>query len=314
MKVHREQARWLAALVLGSLLLLSACTRGPAAPPAGDGGGETPTAPPADTGAPPGPAPEPAPAAYTVIMWGEMGDAGQEFQLVPVERALTEQPDGPEALARAAVQALLDGPTAEEKARGLFSNVPEGIKLNGVTLARPVAVVDLSAGFAAMGGTMRVSGALDQLAATVARVPGVKGVELRIDGQRTGTGENPFTGDGFLFHHLLPPVATVLPDLEPEGVMDLFIAAAGNARVMWEVAGPDLRQQWGSMDRIDTAGYAEGLGSYRDYQVATRVDGDRATVTLTGKQVLEGMEETVTYVAQMVRTDGAWRFNGGARQ
>jgi hypothetical protein len=49
------------------------------------------------------------------------------------------------AVGRAALQTLLEGPTAEERAEGLVSALPEGARLGRLAIAGGVATVDLAA-------------------------------------------------------------------------------------------------------------------------------------------------------------------------
>src|SRR5215471_7335080 len=74
-------------------------------------------------------------AASTVRVWFLQGE-----QMVPVERSGSTAAD--------AVTALLQGPTAAERGRGLRTYVPAGVKLNGVTVTNGVARVDLTLKFA----------------------------------------------------------------------------------------------------------------------------------------------------------------------
>src|SRR5437870_3641817 len=58
------------------------------------------------------------------------------------------------AVGRAALTALLAGPSAEEKAAGLASSVPTGTQLLGLSIVDGIATVDLSGGFDSGGGTL----------------------------------------------------------------------------------------------------------------------------------------------------------------
>ena len=58
------------------------------------------------------------------------------------------------AVAAAALRELCAGPTDEEQAAGLTSNVPESTELLGVTIRDGVAYVDLSSEYASGGGSL----------------------------------------------------------------------------------------------------------------------------------------------------------------
>ena len=53
----------------------------------------------------------------------------------------------------AAMKALLQGPTDEEKAAGMVSSIPEGTTFLGLSIKDGVATVDLSKEYASGGGT-----------------------------------------------------------------------------------------------------------------------------------------------------------------
>src|SRR5262249_27635769 len=96
------------------------------------------------------------------------------------EQAVAVPRDGGDA--DAAVRALLAGPTADEKSRGVRTQVPAGVPVRRVTVASGVATVDLGEKFA--GGTRAdsLSARLAQLVLTVNRVPGVKKVKVLVKG------------------------------------------------------------------------------------------------------------------------------------
>jgi hypothetical protein len=104
-------------------------------------------------------------------------DANAE-RLVPVTRYL--HPDS--GLARGAVLALLAGPGAADKPRGLASAVPPGSRLLGITVKDSIATVDLAREFESGGGATAVRLRLAQLVYTLTRVPGVRSVRLWLDG------------------------------------------------------------------------------------------------------------------------------------
>lgn len=136
-------------------------------------------------------APAQAPAPLTPdglralsIYWS---DAKAE-RVVPVTRYLN--PDS--GLARGAMLALLEGPNAEDQARGLATAVPAGSRLLGITVRDSIATVDLSRDFESGGGSTAVRMRLAQLAYTLTRVPGVRSVRLWLEGRPVTT----FSGEG----------------------------------------------------------------------------------------------------------------------
>ncbi len=88
-----------------------------------------------------------------------------------------------EARLRGALEALLAGPTPDERARGLTTAVPPGTRLRGVRIDDHVAVVDLTGEVAAGGGSASMLGRLWQIVYTATQFPAAPQVRLLIDGQ-----------------------------------------------------------------------------------------------------------------------------------
>lgn len=86
------------------------------------------------------------------------------------------------AVGRAALTALLEGPTPEEAAAGVFTAVPPGTELLGLSIGDGVATVDLSEEFASGGDSASVLTRLAQVVYTITQFPAVDGVELLIEG------------------------------------------------------------------------------------------------------------------------------------
>jgi germination protein M len=108
------------------------------------------------------------------------GDEGGPF-LVPVHREVPQT----SAVATAAVQQLLAGPTAGELASvpAISSAVPPGTELLGLTISGGVATVNLSEEFESGGGSFSVRGRLAQLVFTLTRFSTVDSVVLQIEGE-----------------------------------------------------------------------------------------------------------------------------------
>jgi hypothetical protein len=98
--------------------------------------------------------------------------------VAPAARAATSP-----AVASAAVRALLDGPTADERAAGLTSAVPPGTRLRSLRIEAGVAVVDLTGTFASGGGSASMQLRLAQLVTTLTQFPTVSSVRLWLDGE-----------------------------------------------------------------------------------------------------------------------------------
>lgn len=93
----------------------------------------------------------------------------QQFAAQPLEEAVSE---------------LLRGPTDEEMAAGISSEIPRGTILLGIDGQDGELELNLSRRFASGGGTSSVTARLEQLSRTVAGVAGDKKVYLAVEGKR----------------------------------------------------------------------------------------------------------------------------------
>jgi lipoprotein-anchoring transpeptidase ErfK/SrfK len=120
--------------------------------------------------------------------------------------------DRPGSTVRAAVSALLAGPTRAEKACEITSQVPAGTPLRSVSFARGVATVDLGERFAGGRNAESLSARAAQVVLTATRVPGVRAVRLRVKG---GIPLGLFPG--VVASHPLTAKDVLAPDVPPPG-------------------------------------------------------------------------------------------------
>jgi spore germination protein GerM len=105
----------------------------------------------------------------------QRSDATGRSTLVAVQRDIGDDPLG-------AVEALLEGPTADEQEAGLRSAVPRGTSLNSLRFVSTDTVrVDVSDGIFEATGDDLVS-SLAQLVLTLCEISGVRRVVLVVDG------------------------------------------------------------------------------------------------------------------------------------
>jgi spore germination protein GerM len=114
--------------------------------------------------------------APVYLVHGHLTPLGWRGRLVAEPRPEARSP-------KAALQALLHGPTAAERARGIRSALPAGTRLVGLRVARGTATV----GFA--GGSRRAwvaAGfyATAQVVYTLTARPGIQRVWMRVGGRR----------------------------------------------------------------------------------------------------------------------------------
>lgn len=143
--------------------------------PASDGSDETPS--------------EPARPRTVRLYFVRGEDIGVVSRQIPATKAV----------ATAAVQQLLLGPTALEQGYGFTSEIPVGTDLRGVTIKNGTATVDLSRDFESGGGTLSVSLRLAQLVYTLTQFETVDRVVLYMDGEKVGV----FSGEGVVLDHPL---------------------------------------------------------------------------------------------------------------
>jgi hypothetical protein len=130
--------------------------------------------------APPDPSSEPSGTTVVRAYFVLAGEPGSEG-VVPVLRVVPATV----AVARAAMLALLDGPTSDEQSAspGIGTAVPDGTALLGLSIDGGVATVDLSGQFATGGGSTSTMYRLAQVVYTLTQFPTVDSVAFRVDGQ-----------------------------------------------------------------------------------------------------------------------------------
>jgi germination protein M len=90
-------------------------------------------------------------------------------------------------LGAAAVKALLQGPTAEEKQDGMVSCIPEGTTFLGLDIKNGVATVNLSQEYDSGGGSLSMFTRLAQMVFTLTQFQSVDGVRFKLDGKLIDT-------------------------------------------------------------------------------------------------------------------------------
>jgi germination protein M len=83
----------------------------------------------------------------------------------------------------AAMTALLQGPTAEEKDAGMITCIPEGTTFLGLDIKSGVATVNLSQEYESGGGSLSMFTRLAQVVFTLTQFTSVDGVRFKLDGK-----------------------------------------------------------------------------------------------------------------------------------
>jgi hypothetical protein len=158
-------------------------TRGDPGPASGEAPRPADRAPPGDPGQP---GPEPAtPASTTVVVYLTQGE-----QVAAVPRSVARVA----RIGTVTLEALLAGPTAQERSAGYGSEIPATTRLRGLSISGGVAIVDLSGDFESGGGTLGLTLRLAQVVCTLDQFPTVDGVRFALD----GTVVDVFSGDGII--------------------------------------------------------------------------------------------------------------------
>jgi hypothetical protein len=131
---------------------------------------------------------EPNPSPVRLQVWFARGE-----QLVSEQRTHAATP----RVATAAVEALLAGPTAAERASGITTAIPEGTRLLGISIKDRVATVDLTSEYQSGGGSLSMQVRLGQIVYTLTQFPTVETVRFALD----GTPVNVFSGQGIVLDH-----------------------------------------------------------------------------------------------------------------
>ena len=125
---------------------------------------------------PPPASPSPSPTTAGTTTAALYFLRGEELGVAERRVPLTTRP------ATAALEALLAGPTAAERTAGLTSAIPQGTSLLDLSIDGTTARVDLSARFAAGGGSLSMQARVAQIVYTLTRFPTIKAVDFMLEG------------------------------------------------------------------------------------------------------------------------------------
>ena len=168
-----------------------------ATPPASES--PTPSATTEPSGTPGGsatPAPTATPAGTTIVRaYYFLGSFTGNGGLVPVLREVPQT----KAVATAAMRELLAGPNEKELSASpaMYTAIPEGTALLGLSIEDGVATVDLSGEYAADGGSAAMFGRLAQVVYTLTQFSTVDKVLFELDGEPVTT----FSSEGIILDH-----------------------------------------------------------------------------------------------------------------
>jgi germination protein M len=257
-------------------------------------GGSTPSGAPATTGTATRPAAPPA----TGTIGTSSRAAGLTLRIyllrsgrvTPVARHVPQT----QAVARAAVEQLLAGPTPAERARGLDSAIPAGSRLAHLTIADGRATVDLGATFAQATG---VEPRLAQLVFTLTQFPSVKSVVLELGGRQIGS---PTTRADY--EQLTPPILVESPLPGEDATTPLRVT--GTANVFEATFQLQVQTGAGSVVATKTVTASSGAPERGTFDASVPVDATAGPITLVAyddNQATGQREHLVVVPLQLVR-------------
>ena len=218
-------------------------------------GGSTPT------GTAPAPTtstdPEPEPAQSRVAVYflrGEKLGVG------------ARQAEG-EAVARAALEALLEGPSDEEREAGLTTEIPDGTELLDLAVADGTATVDLTGTFEDGGGSASMQARVAQVVATLTQFPTIERVAFRLDGE-------PVTAIGGEGVAVDPPLGR--QDIEAQTPAILVESPAVGETVSSPLTLRGTANTFEATFRVSVTA-ADGSTLYDSFVTATSGSGERGT-------------------------------------
>jgi spore germination protein GerM len=140
--------------------------------------------------------PEPTSVPTTIVRnYLFLGSFNGNEGLAPVLREVLAT----KAVATAAMRTLLAGPTSTEQAASpaLYTTIPDGTRLLGLSIADGVATVNLSRAFESGGGSASMLGRLSQVVYTLTQFPTVDAVRFQVEGIPVTT----FGSEGIVLDH-----------------------------------------------------------------------------------------------------------------
>jgi predicted small lipoprotein YifL len=222
-------------VLLAVATVLAGCgLRDPGATPSPSSDTTAVTTPTSTTKLPTKPASDQKPVLVYLIRDGVLGVGGRQVLA----------PGG--ALLRAALEALVSGPSRADRSGGLTTEIPAGTELLGVSLTGVTATVDLSSAFDRQGRRLVVQRRVGQVVATATQFLNVRRVTFAVDG-------SPVTRLGGSFR--VSPYVTrqdveraspqvLVETVWPGAALTSPVRFAGTANtfeavVLWQVERPD---------------------------------------------------------------------------
>lgn len=185
---------------------------------------------------------------------------------------------------RQALEALLIGPTGENAAAGMGTQIPPDTELLGLDVADGVATVDLSEDFAAGGGSLAMQLRVAQVVYTLEQFPTVDQVDFLIGGEAVdgigGEGlPTSYTDPTVAFADVTPAILVTSP--VPGQVLSTPIVVEGisttfEATIQWSLGT--------TVGKIIDEGFATdggANGTYDSFSITMEGDGSTGSSVVT---------------------------------
>lgn len=150
------------------------------------------------------------------------------------------------AVLRAALEALLSGPSQADRSGGLTTEIPSGTELLGVSLTGVTATVDLSSAFDRQDRRLPVQRRVAQVIATATQFPNVRRIIIAIDGSPVSRVGGSFPVSPYVTRQDIERVSpqVLVETVWPAAVLSSPVHFAGTANtyeavVLWQVERAD---------------------------------------------------------------------------
>ena len=220
------------------------------------------------------------PVAAIVAPPSARPDAGAQTRLAiylvrgehvaPVRRAVPRT----SAVARAALTALLHGPTAAERRAGYGSAIPTGTRLRGISTAHDTATIDLDRRFETGGGSLSMLLRVAQVVYCATQFESVHNVVFRLNGKPVQS----IGGEGVIvaprigranFEDQTPPILVEQP--LPGDTVHLSIVVRGTANVFEAKLVVEIVSTRGIVLARKAISASAGTGTRGSFETAVRI-------------------------------------------
>lgn len=190
-------------------------------------------------------------------------------------------------VAAAAMELLLAGPDAKQRAGGLSTMIPTGSKLRGVSITAKVATVDLSNEFTSGGGTLSMTGRVAQVVFTLTQFPTVDAVRFKVDGKPLDV----LGGEGIILDEprtradeegFAPEVLIESPTWGATVPSEGTIRVTGSANTFEGVFQLEIVDGGGKIIRTEREQATSGTGTRGTFDARISLLGVKTIATLTG--------------------------------